>query len=452
MLEATLVFLGGSADLSRWVGALKAIQQSRVEYPRIVASSTASPVAAFVASGYTIGEIQESWNEFKARTGSKKIDANEIADWVSSLLKKKGVETFGDLKNARKPELKLLVQDVNDPAALMLPDDAAELGIREDELSVVSAVRAAMGIPDVQPFAPIRLGTRELAGCYWGETEVPLSLEHIVLPQTTPLSFYSEPIVGATTLVRRFFSQRARRVLELDKQISRSRLVRQAVATLASKPRAVEVPSDDESAKEPTKMVQLINLSSLPSWFSVASDDLLEAAMNETKRELIGLGIPPGIDVKVEHGAGHPTVKNEAGVLIQPAEAQLNVTEERHVNAWIVDGEPPLEKGTTYKFAINVGKLCEHTTAAPRLSEFDWKDDRELDVWIVLSGYHFTVKPSQQKFTLPKQGDTDPIFFALTPTGYGSVLLRISLYFARELTLLQEFEVPIPVKESVRAA
>lgn len=36
-------------------------------------------------------------------------------------------------------------------------------------------------------------------------------------------------------------------------------------------------------------------------------------------------------------------------------------------NAWIVDGEPPLEKGRTYEFAINVGTLCEHAMAAPRL-------------------------------------------------------------------------------------
>jgi hypothetical protein len=72
-----------------------------------------------------------------------------------------------------------------------------------------------------------------------------------------------------------------------------------------------------------------------------------------------------------------------------------------------------------------------------------------VQVWIVLGGRGFVVEPRQQEFTIPKQGDTDPIFFAITPTAGDSLLLRISLYFARELTLLQEFEVPIPVKESV---
>jgi hypothetical protein len=146
------------------------------------------------------------------------------------------------------------------------------------------------------------------------------------------------------------------------------------------------------------------------------------------------------------------TVKKEAEVLVPPTEAQLVVGQNRHINAWIADGEPPLEKGRSYKFAINVGKLCEHAIAAPKLREFDWKDNHELDVWIVLSGYRVKVEPCQQKFTLPKEGDTDTLFFAITPTGYGSVLLRVSLYFARELTLLQEFEVPIPVKESVQVA
>ena len=166
--------------------------------------------------------------------------------------------------------------------------------------------------------------------------------------------------------------------------------------------------------------------------------------------------VPPGL--VQEYAAvsspvpAHGTVKNEAEVLVPPTETQLEVGQNRHINAWIVDGEPPLEKGRPYQFAINVGKLCEHAIAAPKLREFDWKDNRELDVWIVLSGYRVMVEPRQQKFTLPKEGDTDPIFFAVTPTGYGSVLLRISLYFARELTLLQEFEVLIPVKESIQVA
>ena len=142
----------------------------------------------------------------------------------------------------------------------------------------------------------------------------------------------------------------------------------------------------------------------------------------------------------------------EPGSLMRSAVEKRNVSEGRHINAWIVDGEPPLEKGRTYQFAINVGKLCEQAIAAPKLLGFDWKDNDELEVWIVLSGLGFSVEPRQRQFTLPKQGDTKPIFFAITVTGYESLLLRISLYFARELTLLQEFEVLIPIKESVQVA
>ena len=87
--------------------------------------------------------------------------------------------------------------------------------------------------------------------------------------------------------------------------------------------------------------------------------------------------------------------------------------------------------------------------SSTKLREFDWKDSQQVDVWIVLSGRGFIAKPRQQLFTLPKEGDTYPIFFAITPAEHDSLLLRISVYFARELTLLQEFEVPIAVKESV---
>ena len=399
-----------------------------------------------------VQEIQELWDEFKSGARAKRIDANEIENWVRGLLNKKGVKTFGDLKNLGQPELKLLVQDVNDPTALILPDDAGKLGLQPDELPLVSAVRASIAIPDVPIFAPVRLGTRELAGHSWNKLDVPPTLNKVVLPKTTPLSFYSEPIVGVTTVLRRFLSQGSRKVLDLDKLIAQSSLVREAYSARARKPAPVEVPFDDQPAKELIKKGRLINLKRLPSWFSLSSDALLEAAMNETKHELTGLGIPAGGNMKIYDAAGHETVKNEAEALVPHREAHLEVAENRHINAWIVDGEPPLERGRTYKFAINVGKLCEHANAAPKLRDFDWKDNHELDFWIVLSGYRLIAKPRQQKFTLPKQGDTAPIFFDITPTGDDSVLLRISLYFARELTLLQEFEVPIPVKESVQAA
>ena len=127
-------------------------------------------------------------------------------------------------------------------------------------------------------------------------------------------------------------------------------------------------------------------------------------------------------------------------------------SEDRHINAWIEEGEPPLEKGRTYRFAMNVGQLCERALVAQELPEIDWRDRDSLKVLIVVSGYGFSVQPRQQEFLLPRQGNTELVFFGITPTRSDSLLLRISLYLARELTLLQEFEISIAIKESVKAA
>ena len=183
-----------------------------------------------------------------------------------------------------------------------------------------------------------------------------------------------------------------------------------------------------------------------------AIDNLLAPANAAIVRKLINPEIPPGDYGDILQWVGHGISKNEPETSVPPLEPQHEVAQERHINATIVDGEPPLEIGKTYKFEINIGKLCEHAIEAPKLHEFDWKESKELDVLIVLSGHRILVEPRQQKFTLPKQGDTKPVSFDITPTGHDSALLRISLYFARELTLLQEFEVSLAVEESMQVA
>src|SRR5690242_17597824 len=127
MFEVTLVFLGGSVDISRWIGALKAIDESSVHYRRIVASSTASPFAVLVASGYQLEEIGELWNKFRITTGAEVSSADQIAEWVRDLLEAKDMKVFGDLNGKGTPELKLIVRDANSPAILTLPDDAWRL-------------------------------------------------------------------------------------------------------------------------------------------------------------------------------------------------------------------------------------------------------------------------------------------------------------------------------------
>ena len=156
----------------------------------------------------------------------------------------------------------------------------------------------------------------------------------------------------------------------------------------------------------------------------------------------------------------------------------------RRINAWIEDGAPPLQTGRTYRLGINIGRLRERALASAELREpEDWTYKRNL--LIVVSGHGFTVQPRQHNIALPRIGETEPVFFAVTPTRqcparhslYGGwieasvqsiaqsfsslpllfgqrpqLLLRISFYLACELALLQEFEIPIEVQDAARAA
>ena len=124
--------------------------------------------------------------------------------------------------------------------------------------------------------------------------------------------------------------------------------------------------------------------------------------------------------------------------------------EEGRINAWIEDGEPPLEIGRTYRFGINIGKLRQR--ALGNLQAIEERDEKSLGILIVVGGHGFSVEPQGQSLLLPTHGDTEAVFFAITPVRRGSLLLRITLYLARELTLLEEFEIPINAQNAIRVA
>ena len=71
---------------------------------------------------------------------------------------------------------------------------------------------------------------------------------------------------------------------------------------------------------------------------------------------------------------------------------------------------------------------------------------------MVIGGSDFDVEPRSHPLSVPHHGDTGPIFFSLTPLRAYTLELRISFYLARELALLQEFQIPIEVREAAKAA
>ena len=113
---------------------------------------------------------------------------------------------------------------------------------------------------------------------------------------------------------------------------------------------------------------------------------------------------------------------------------------DRHTNAWIENGRSPLQVGICYRLGLNIGQLRELTPAAAVARS---QDQESLSLLVVLGGSGFSVEPRQHLLVLPRRGSTAPIFFAITPLRAGTLILCISFYLARELALLQEFEVPI---------
>src|SRR5919204_448651 len=77
-----------------------------------------------------------------------------------SLLEARGVTTFADLRTPDDDprwayRLQVITSDVTARRLLVLPRDAATLGIDPDELEVALAVRASMSIPVF--FEPLRI-------------------------------------------------------------------------------------------------------------------------------------------------------------------------------------------------------------------------------------------------------------------------------------------------------
>jgi len=77
---------------------------------------------------------------------------------------------------------------------------------------------------------------------------------------------------------------------------------------------------------------------------------------------------------------------------------------------------------------------------------------QEVNILVVLSGDEFRVHPRRQSLTLSQSCDTKPVEFEIVPLVAVSALLRISFYLARELLLLEEFEISIPVQNAPKVA
>ena len=90
------------------------------------------------------------------------FDGDYLEEWVSEVLLRKGIRTFGDLRsgipdsvNPNGYKIRMTAVDANRGKVIVLPDDMAFYGINPDNFEVAKAVRMSTSIPFV--FKPVEI-------------------------------------------------------------------------------------------------------------------------------------------------------------------------------------------------------------------------------------------------------------------------------------------------------
>lgn len=174
-MRADAVFEGGGVKGIGLVGALCfAEAEKNIRWQNVAGTSAGAIVAALVAGGYTAPEIKEimfrldfflikdkgflDYFSYPGKIMSLFLEkgiyeGQFIEQFMAGLLKKKGVEVFGDLKvqgeaNPRFAyRLNVIASDISRGRMLVLPQDIRDYGLDPDRLSVSRAVRMSMSIP-----------------------------------------------------------------------------------------------------------------------------------------------------------------------------------------------------------------------------------------------------------------------------------------------------------------
>ncbi len=175
-LQADLVFEGGGVKGIGLAGAFRELD-ARGYQPQCVAGTSAGAItAALVAVGYSGAELEEIVlrdMHFKAFADNNGLNhfgvlgealrfsrshglhsGNYFLGWMTERLAAKGITTFGELRDPgsesggqRAYKLQVIASDLTGRSMLILPRDAAQLGLDPDKLEIARAVRMSMSIP-----------------------------------------------------------------------------------------------------------------------------------------------------------------------------------------------------------------------------------------------------------------------------------------------------------------
>ncbi len=177
-----LVCEGGGVRGIALVGALAVLEEEGYEPHYRAGTSAGAIVAVLSAAGYAADELRKliadtRFDRFMDASLLDRVpligpglsvlrdhgvfEGDEFTRWFTDLLTAKGVTTFADLigdekaSGLQRHEVQVIVSDLSERRLLVLPRDAAALGIADpDSLSVALTVRMSMAIPLF--FEPVR--------------------------------------------------------------------------------------------------------------------------------------------------------------------------------------------------------------------------------------------------------------------------------------------------------
>lgn len=181
--KVDLVFQGGGVKGVGLVGALAVLEEHGYEAQNRAGTSAGAIVATLHAAGYSAKELYDivttmPFTQFQDRGWEDRIplagplvsilkdqgifEGKRFESWFRELLAAKDVTTFADLVHPEYRDqeryrytVNVIASDVTERRMLVLPQDAATLGIEPDDLDVALAVRMSMSIPIY--FEPVRV-------------------------------------------------------------------------------------------------------------------------------------------------------------------------------------------------------------------------------------------------------------------------------------------------------
>lgn len=164
-MKVDAVFEGGGVRGIAFIGAIQAMEETKVEWQRIAGTSAGAVIAALLACGFKSEEIRErlsdiDFSKFRGRTILNRIPIigsllelmihlgiyknDYMETWMDALLLEKGIETFADLPDDK---LKIIASDVSNGQMLILPDDLDRYGMTPADLKISTAVMMSASLP-----------------------------------------------------------------------------------------------------------------------------------------------------------------------------------------------------------------------------------------------------------------------------------------------------------------